>query len=562
MKANDDSSISERGQPSKGEVLCGRFEIDGSIGEPGTMGYALIAYDRLVEEKVVCKFCHAHVDEPLKSLLAQYKVLGGMLSADIVRPRGIFLHTVEPARPFLVLEFIDGPPLSAWAERANLRERLNALWHVAMLLSELEAKGIQHGDLHEANILCPPGRFVLIDPLAAEYGYSQGRKRQRGSKESKGLSDITAWSIMAHDLLTSNSDLLQHLNEQIFNKSNPGIQARVVAHVLERILTGTWLSDDGGNEIQDIADEYRYRRDESVRVYSNIRSARTAVIAGLAGEIANLGRPLDIVSDGVVSSERDYLKIEAASDARPKGRFYNRHVSFRTREDDELLLRFQGVDWFRKPWPYSEIGLVSQGDVLVNYDDATVVQEILSLRWVDGVAKIFVDELGGVQLYDDKRIKRLLRILAGQTIPGMMSPKRLSGLKRPLGEWRERLSETPGGGSVPSVQAQEMNSEELLKQHIEGSLQAGVRELSAETDAFRWLLKMFEATSPKMQRQILADVVERGVIKEYGAYIDALYRFDVSDISPGTRSFNVVVDLAPSEGKRIAWQFRVSRRKT
>ncbi len=72
--------------------------------------------------------------------------------------------------PHLVLELVDGPTLAALVARvgglrADRVARLGAL--LCQTVSELHARGVTHGDVKPANVLCPDGGPVLIDLDAA-----------------------------------------------------------------------------------------------------------------------------------------------------------------------------------------------------------------------------------------------------------------------------------------------------------------------------------------------------------------------------------------------------------
>ncbi|MFY0582758.1 hypothetical protein ACN28S_58360 [Cystobacter fuscus] len=543
------------------ETIGDRFEIERRIGEPGQTGYALVAFDRLLRERVVCKLCMPHIENPLAHILSQYRKLWGILSPDIARPRGVFVHPGASPIPFLVLEFIEGPTLSAWSIGKTLRDRLTALWHIANAIDQLESKGIRHGDLHGDNILCPPGRFVIIDPQASELGYSQGSNRRTPSTQPpQGLSDIVAWSLLARELLGPNSDLIKHLNEQVYDNANPGLEAKSIAAVIERLINGTWISSDEGNTLQDLADEYRYQRTESARVFTRIRSARTTVIASLVDQIAELSKPLDIRLDYFIGSESEFLAKESAADNAERGFLLDRRIGFRSPDGNEFLIRIEPQGPFRKPWPNETKGLISKGDALVIIDGHQVVQEKLSLMWKNEHVLLLAEELDKFVPFDESRIERLLRILIGHTVAGVMTPISVVSSKIPRSNWKKSIAVEDGdfvietGGQLGVV-----SGDAWLRQSIEESLHGHEQEAQAGMGIFKNLSTIFDATSPRLQQRIVDDVVQRDLLLEYGGYIDVIYRFDVLDLSEAKKSFTVEIDLRPHQGKRVTWRFRVSQ---
>ncbi|RNC81408.1 MAG: serine/threonine protein kinase [Phycisphaera sp.] len=68
------------------------------------------------------------------------------------------------SQPYLVLELVDGIPISDTAPSMPLRERLAVLTRVGEGISSIHSKGVVHGDLKPSNILvCPDGMPRILD---------------------------------------------------------------------------------------------------------------------------------------------------------------------------------------------------------------------------------------------------------------------------------------------------------------------------------------------------------------------------------------------------------------
>lgn len=150
------------GQGAAGE----RYELLEQIGA-GAMGVVYRARDRRLQREVALKFLPEHmVAHPAAA--ARF-LQEARAAAALNHPNIMTLHAIEedPARPFLVMELVEGETLEA---RLARRESLDAAEatgiaaQVAAGLAAAHAKGIVHRDIKPANVMITPdGRVKVMD---------------------------------------------------------------------------------------------------------------------------------------------------------------------------------------------------------------------------------------------------------------------------------------------------------------------------------------------------------------------------------------------------------------
>src|SRR5262249_7134295 len=148
-----------------GAVIAGRYKLLEAIGEGG-MGTVWVAEQtQPVRRKVALKLIKAGMDS--KSVLARFeaerqalavmdhpniaKVLDGGLTGG--RAGG-----VSPGRPYFVMEYVKGVPITEYCDAARLSvaERLHLFAQVCQAVQHAHQNGIIHRDLKPSNILVAP----------------------------------------------------------------------------------------------------------------------------------------------------------------------------------------------------------------------------------------------------------------------------------------------------------------------------------------------------------------------------------------------------------------------
>ncbi len=136
-------------QAATGTMIGGRYKLIEAIGEGG-MGTVWLAEQREpVRRKVAVKLVKAGMDS--KSVLARFEaerqVLAMMDHPNIAK---VFDGGMtEQGRPYFVMEFVKGVPLTEYCDQArlSLKERLNLFVPVCQAVQHAHQKGIIHRDL-------------------------------------------------------------------------------------------------------------------------------------------------------------------------------------------------------------------------------------------------------------------------------------------------------------------------------------------------------------------------------------------------------------------------------
>jgi serine/threonine protein kinase len=163
------------------ELLAGRYSLDGIAGHGG-MAVVYEAFDTVLERRVAIKYFQTHLlREPV--LLARFR-REALAAAKIVHPNVVAIHDIgegEGERPFIVMEFVDGPTVARLlADGPLAQERAAALAAgIAQALGAAHALGFVHRDVKPANVLVAPGEIAKLTDF--------GLVRAEGERAPDGL---------------------------------------------------------------------------------------------------------------------------------------------------------------------------------------------------------------------------------------------------------------------------------------------------------------------------------------------------------------------------------------
>jgi serine/threonine protein kinase/formylglycine-generating enzyme required for sulfatase activity len=203
-------------------TTLGRYRILGLIGEGG-MGlvYRCRALDPQVFEAqggdVAIKLLHRHLslNQGIRDRFAREAELGMRFS----HPGIVRVHAVieEGDSPAMVMELVEGQPLSALARPLNDPTTWDILSQVSNALEAVHAAGIVHRDLKCDNVMVSSdGRVVLLDFGIAKEGLAGGTKtglalgtvanmapeQYTDAKSVDARADVYALALLAFELLT------------------------------------------------------------------------------------------------------------------------------------------------------------------------------------------------------------------------------------------------------------------------------------------------------------------------------------------------------------------------
>jgi serine/threonine protein kinase len=157
-----------------GDIIAGRYKLLEAIGEGGMGTVWLAEQTQPIRRKVALKLIKAGMDS--KSVLARFEAerqaLAVMDHPNIAKVLDGGL--TETGRPFFVMEYVKGVPITEYCESARLSipQRLELFVQVCQAVQHAHQKGIIHRDLKPSNILVAPydGRPV---PKVIDFGLAK-----------------------------------------------------------------------------------------------------------------------------------------------------------------------------------------------------------------------------------------------------------------------------------------------------------------------------------------------------------------------------------------------------
>ena len=151
------------------EALKDRFDPLARLGEGG-MGVVYKAYDRRLERTVALKFLKHLEPETWDRFLREARAQAQLEHPGVGR---VFEVVQDAERPYLVLQFIDGPTLAQAAGDLDLREIVGLIRQVAEALHACHRVGILHRDLKPGNVLLERGPEGSWRPFLVDFGLAR-----------------------------------------------------------------------------------------------------------------------------------------------------------------------------------------------------------------------------------------------------------------------------------------------------------------------------------------------------------------------------------------------------
>ena len=153
----------EEAETTTGTVLASRYRLEHPLGEGG-MGRLFAAVDQQLGRRVAIKLIREDVDEPS----SRDRFLREARAAAVLsHPHACQLFEVgeHDGCPFLVMELLDGEPLSARLERGPMskEEAADVILPLMDALSEFHKAGLIHRDLKPANVFLTSQGVKLLD---------------------------------------------------------------------------------------------------------------------------------------------------------------------------------------------------------------------------------------------------------------------------------------------------------------------------------------------------------------------------------------------------------------
>ncbi|WP_206515642.1 serine/threonine-protein kinase [Georgenia faecalis] len=205
-------------RPQAGLLLMGRYQLRSRIALGG-MGEVWRAWDVDAERAVAAKVLRPELagqEAFLARLRAEARNSAGLHHPNIA---ALLDYGEQDGSGFLVMELVDGEPMTALLERRGTlpaAELLPVLAQVARGLHAAHAAGVVHRDVKPSNILLPPGGPVKItdfgislaagQPALTAAGMVMGTAQYLSPEQATGrpatpLSDLYALGIVAYEAL-------------------------------------------------------------------------------------------------------------------------------------------------------------------------------------------------------------------------------------------------------------------------------------------------------------------------------------------------------------------------
>jgi serine/threonine-protein kinase len=234
-------------EPAEGDLLAGRYLVERTLGRGG-FGVVFQARDQGTQRTVALKVLLATSARKAPKAVERFR-REAVLSASLSYPNTVRVFDygeTEDGVFYLVMEFLDGTPLSTLLRRGTLDERraLHVARQILCSLTEAHDAGIVHRDIKPENVMLLPLRFdpdfvkvmdfgiakmsTGVGPQITQAGQTFGTPRYMAPEQLQGgqlspSTDLYAVGLLLYEMLCGRpaikaDSLAETVSEVIFGE--------------------------------------------------------------------------------------------------------------------------------------------------------------------------------------------------------------------------------------------------------------------------------------------------------------------------------------------------------
>ncbi|MDC3958921.1 protein kinase domain-containing protein [Polyangium jinanense] len=207
----------------------------------GAAGEVWSAEDQL-DRRVAVKFFNSTTP----SRMEQDAIVHAKALARVRHPAVVVVHSVEDQphpeskelRRAIIMEYVDGPPLSQLSATLSLQIVLLLMRQVAEALEAIHRTGIVHGDLHDGNVLIAGERATVVDILYTHSLAEVGSKTAARTRDE----DLRDLAKVLRLFATRVDGVEQRLLEEAYFRACSGRTALDVFTAFQSVLQATAIT--------------------------------------------------------------------------------------------------------------------------------------------------------------------------------------------------------------------------------------------------------------------------------------------------------------------------------
>ncbi len=230
-------------------MRVGRYVLEEEVGRGGMATvYSAERADGAYHQKVAVKVLRRGLDTDrvIRRFIAERQILSGLEHPNIARL--LDGGSTEDGRPYLVTEYVDGAPITEWAdsERLSTERRLDLFDQVLAAVGEAHRRLVVHRDLKPSNVLVDgEGRVRLLDfgiaklldldpdEAITEVGDAPLTRRYASPEQLRGepvtvSTDVYQLGLLLHVLLTGLHPTGRHLSQPLSDRP-PTLPSRALS---------------------------------------------------------------------------------------------------------------------------------------------------------------------------------------------------------------------------------------------------------------------------------------------------------------------------------------------